>query len=425
MATGGDAAARGRGGNLPRTPSPTKRRRLVIEEEEQVLETIDDTPRATATTTTVFRVQSRAAATAVDPSDAISSEQTSSRSTTTTSSSRRTGSPKKVQFSFAQERIQGLVFPADAADKLPEALAGMITKIESYARGLGVIPDTFKGEGRVVRKQADETWQPSDDAPVKGLPRANDVAYTDQLPDTFPTPRDCEPILYHARLCDEGNASEAAWNSSVHDRVLTAALWSFRLRVYFSNCTTAKIGPNRFIPLLSEGTHLGAKMVDFVLNIEPSTELDDKIYRWGLGKEDISINQTLYTPLWNRPIGVNIETKRPGEDLLDAQRKLQIWCAAQFARMEDLVDWHRQRGNGVEELTLPFIPCICVQGHIWHFAAALRDTPNRKTILYRYLPIGDTRSLLGLYQIICTLQLLASWMDTKLLPWYEKVLSDD
>jgi hypothetical protein len=50
-----------------------------------------------------------------------------------------------------------------------------------------------------------------------------------------PNPRDGEKILDHARLCEEEQASEAAWNSSVHDRVFCLALWEeFRTKARYA-----------------------------------------------------------------------------------------------------------------------------------------------------------------------------------------------
>ena len=103
----------------------------------------------------------------------------------------------------------------------------------------------------------------------------------------------------------------------------------------------------------------------------------------------MSINHTLYTPLRRRPISVNIETKRTGEDLRDAQYKIQIWCAAQFAKIEELIRERRELrqtaendqnescdGDGMEP---PFLPGIIIQCHDWNFVAAVRGT-SKKTV---------------------------------------------
>ena len=63
-------------------------------------------------------------------------------------------------------------------------------------------------------------------------------------------------------------------------------------------------------------------MTDFAIYIGPSEYLNKLIQANGRSNKDISINNTLYTHLYD-DIGVNIETKRTGEDLRDAQYKLQ------------------------------------------------------------------------------------------------------
>jgi hypothetical protein len=134
-------------------------------------------------------------------------------------------------------------------------------------------------------------------------------------------------------------------------------------------------------------------MIDFAIHIEPSNNLNGLIQAHGRSKQEMSISHTLYNPLRRRPIGVNIETKRTGEDFRDAQYKLQIWCAAQFAKMEELVN-ERQRQMSLSnqgepdhgsELEPPFLPGIIIQGHDWSFVAAVRNTSKKETVSKLYL----------------------------------------
>jgi hypothetical protein len=80
-------------------------------------------------------------------------------------------------------------------------------------------------------------------------------------------------------------------------------------------------------------------MIDCVLAIEPTRDMSKAIrdYFETAPSEFESINHTNYTPLLQRPIGVNIEVKRAGGDIDKAEVQCAVWVAAQFNRLEKLV----------------------------------------------------------------------------------------
>ncbi|KAF2835750.1 hypothetical protein M501DRAFT_1019737 [Patellaria atrata CBS 101060] len=388
-----------------RTPSPTKKRKVDLTAVDSYVD-VDQTPRALPNQVIIRP----------DDSASIGSSSLSA------SSSRRSRSPKKIDLSCAIEPILARDFPwSGVPDGFPDDSKDLVKSITLFSRGLRVISDALKPD-------------PSSDA---DLPSPDDFAYTSPstLPAPSPYPSECEHILYNAQFYQQDHGSEAAWNSGVHDAVLRLALWGFRKEVYYVNCTVAKIAPTRLIPRLGEDTPLPAKMVDFAIHIEPPERLKELIEEHRRGKMDTSINHTLYGPLCARPIGVNIETKRTGEDLEDAKYKLQIWCASQYAKMDELMErWKAVKGDdtdggnedaGAKKLELPPLYNIIVQGHDWSFLIAVRHINKRdqkETILYSTFQFGHTRNLLGLYQIITTLQTLAEKVRETLVPWYEKVL---
>lgn len=114
-------------------------------------------------------------------------------------------------------------------------------------------------------------------------------------------------------------------------------------------------------------------MVDFAFYVKPDTVMMNAIQEMSIADSTslFSVNQTLYAPLRTRPISVNIETKLTGQNWDEAMMQVGIWTAAQFSRLEQLVDR--------TDVTLPFIPIIIIQGHDWTFLAASRG-PLQKTV---------------------------------------------
>jgi hypothetical protein len=203
--------------------------------------------------------------------------------------------------------------------------------------------------------------------------------------------------------------------------------------------TSARISPPSLIPPGRAGVSLNAKMVDFAIHIEPSNHMQDAIHTLAQqSSEPFSANHTSYAPLRSRPIGISIETKLTGEKWEDAMIQIEIWAAAHFTKLEELVrdaarnndlskaeaeeDEDSSGEGGAEDYspaTLPFLPFVVVQGHDWNFLAATRDK-GKRTCLYHKVTFGSTTSLLGAYQVICTIQLLAAWVRDSYTSWFEK-----
>ena len=54
-----------------------------------------------------------------------------------------------------------------------------------------------------------------------------------------------------------------------------------------------------------------------------------------------------------------------------------------------------------------FLPCIIIQGQDWKLAITTRKGPQ--TVFWKDIDIGSTKSVLGIYQLINSLQLLGKW----------------
>lgn len=125
-------------------------------------------------------------------------------------------------------------------------------------------------------------------------------------------------------------------------------------------------------------------MVDFAITVELSHRFKEAFNTRFRGKTIKTVNHTLHEPLTHRPIGVSIETKRTGEKWKEAVYQVEIWTAAQFNKLEELMEEAREmRGEstagGIDASRLPFLPVIIVQGHQWKFLAAVRY-PGKRTV---------------------------------------------
>ncbi|KAH6869140.1 hypothetical protein B0T10DRAFT_313984 [Thelonectria olida] len=69
-----------------------------------------------------------------------------------------------------------------------------------------------------------------------------------------------------------------------------------------------------------------------------------------------------------------------------------------------------------------YLPGIIIQGHDWHLVITTRE--GDKTMFWQKMTFGSTSSSKGIYQIICTLQLLGRWARDEYWPWLRGVVSE-
>ena len=174
------------------------------------------------------------------------------------------------------------------------------------------------------------------------------------------------------------------------------------------------------------------------------------------------VNPTSYFALRHRPLALCIETKKPGEGWEAATLQLSVWHAAQWKILEPALDDEvdrqslsdisveseptqlgsrlnldsRQVIHAVEQelrncddeernerLHLEFLPGIIIQGHDWYLAITTRD--GRQTVFWNKLTIGTTSSVIGIYQIVCALQILRQWCEEDYWPLVRERLGLD
>lgn len=159
-------------------------------------------------------------------------------------------------------------------------------------------------------------------------------------------------------------------------------------------------------------------MVDFAMHLEETVELTNAIQAIAARHPAItpSFNQTFDPPLRAAPITVSIETKKAGIEWEKAVIQISTWAAAQFTRLEQLLD-----DSGHPGQSPLFLPLFIVQGHDWSFLAATRQ-PGGLTTIWSKVIVGSTNSALGIYQIVATLRLLAQWSTDVFKPWFWKYI---
>lgn len=233
-------------------------------------------------------------------------------------------------------------------------------------------------------------------------------------------------IESEADQCKLSDCSEASWNMHVHIQVLKLAFSGHRT-VRVEPALSAKIA-TPFVPTANgKAAVVESKMVDFTLLLwlnrgrpqstphdPPPPEADSRLIAgiankvWKQPGESRFINQSSYAPLQFAPIACNIETKT-ATSANQGKLQLSVWTAAWFNRMSELLPDNR----------IPTIPLIHVVGHEWliSFASFRRSHIE----IAEELAIGDTRTLIGLYQLVASLRRLGDWIETTYRAWAEEV----
>ncbi|RSL76028.1 hypothetical protein CDV31_017392, partial [Fusarium ambrosium] len=212
-----------------------------------------------------------------------------------------------------------------------------------------------------------------------------------------------QSILHESRYCNREGASEAAWNDGVTSRVLFLAMRQAQ-GVRHHNITVAQM-ESSLIP--------------------KDDTVDDGDVEDGLGgsirellacvpRERATINQTMYGPVRFNPAGVSIETKSKWAS--DGRAQLSVWIAAWLQQMRYLravsADPEGNAWESSEIYKQPInmkMPLIAATKGMWHLYLA---TDRRdKIVISSLFSIGDTDSLVGIYNLIKSLRILALWVN--------------
>jgi len=140
--------------------------------------------------------------------------------------------------------------------------------------------------------------------------------------------------------------------------------------------------------------------VDLCLALEPEVAMKKFISN----NDDTPINQTAYSPLYDRLITVAIKTKALAQNATGTPQLL-VWTRAWVSRIRHIAP----------ETTIPALPMIRIVRNDWYMSWAWMEGE-----IMRYstdVRFGDTRSVRGMYQILAALRHLADWIGNVFKPW--------
>ncbi|KPM39251.1 hypothetical protein AK830_g7300 [Neonectria ditissima] len=331
------------------------------------------------------------------------------------SHSQRSGSqsPRK-QLDMLKDYDRGVEIRPIATLKQPSAaLRSFREKISLSSMGIGILPPTMKEpiQAHVAQDSSAET--------------VPDFSFSEERHHIGHTPplEAVLAVLEEALECESRYHGEAQWNAEVHSEILRMALRqpgrpSFSNLINYMTCPTASVVREYLPPFCAP------KKIDFCIYIDPandetisSAEMKSSVAATKSRRPGATVNHTNYVPLSDRPIALSIETKKPGEAWEAALLQLGVWKAAHWNSLEHLCEGQEQDQQEQEQQQdnpdsprLPFvdfIPGIVIQGHDWLLVLSLRE--DEKTVLYSKINMGATNSLMGIYKIMHSLQVIRQW----------------
>lgn len=169
-------------------------------------------------------------------------------------------------------------------------------------------------------------------------------------------------------------------------------------------------------------------MVDYSINLEPDQALAGAIHRACVPNMN-TINQTLCEAIQLRPTAISIETKTDRTGVADADVKLAVWMAAWRTRIMPLIrkreaDARADAGPG-EARCITQLGVTAI-GDVWKLYLLVDRGPEAGLSRLEFLEfpkaLGDTRTVLGIYQLVAVLRHLCEWADENLRRWLEAAL---
>ncbi|KAL9124951.1 MAG: hypothetical protein Q9175_008154 [Cornicularia normoerica] len=306
---------------------------------------------------------------------------------------------------------------------IPTDLKDLVKDMERIGKSIGIIPLAVKHQFVAVGETVHRFQCAETDGKHRGKEaekKATDKATGGLGHDLF---WHHVSRIHRATIeCLVGGKSEPAWNSEVHSSILRLALqghWEAE-EVWYEDITMARISNKSLVPWNIATGAMQSKMVDYAIVINPSQNFTDdassSLHSHIIEKLRVdgsaSINQTTSDWVRFKPIGVNVETKKGavGED--EAHVQLGTWLTAHYSRL-------RQLTSVEARMKLPSSPVLSVQGQRWLLMIACMH-PNGRIDLIKELHLGDTGSVVGVYQVTAAIRRIAQWVNDEHRPWFER-----
>ncbi|KAK8149405.1 hypothetical protein G3M48_007133, partial [Beauveria asiatica] len=450
---------------IPDTPSPLKRARTsrnvgADEVDDEIAELdLDKTPvrpRGTSTrsaSSLPTTLASRPILSAAQPSSETSSQWDGSVRSRSNSPAKRFQKVERllglaVPVHFTKKQALGAALPPDAQTLL-RALSAVQARVRLLPAVLRSHPDF--GDDELIHTHM---W--SDGGQGQGRP-SSETWSAEEHAAALRSHEELRRIVDKSVASSNKHRSESSWNNLVHTPLLEHATRAMPF-LEVEPIMSAHIMP-AFRPLLASGEQMqlpstsassatggssvsghspgGAatpvrrrpaaatisasvhKMVDYALTLQPADALRALIDEFLRGEpwERQSINQTRYEPLRACPAPLFIETKTTSGTQDGASVQLGIWLAAWHERMRTLA---ALAGSPQERLLT--LPVIQVVGGVWSVMYAV-DEGTEIRVLYRNSQIGETDSMLGMYELQASLAALGRWVEGTFQPWFTDLLT--
>ncbi|KAF5558108.1 hypothetical protein FMEXI_475 [Fusarium mexicanum] len=301
-------------------------------------------------------------------------------------------------------------------------LTTLLNRINDIYAGRGIFPPDFQPILDLARKSnsyKDWTW-------LRNETSSDIFSSQRRVFGRVPGLAQGGKIMHQAALCAQFNAPLSEWNMEVIHRALEVSLRD----------------ENGFGPqLIDFRSSAGGEIMreyhsdidtpqppDFCVYVEPARDKDPvfpvlikhiqkKLKRQIFNHIDVS-------SLREQPIAFHIHNL-PHNTTLELQR-VRTALAAHWAFLRDLVRLREMaeylrygwRGADPSVYELPgFLPGVIIYKHNWFLSIWKQGERDA-----RYYGIGDTATSIGVYKIICSLQVLQNWVKNEYWPWMRRLL---
>ncbi|EWZ28182.1 hypothetical protein FOZG_18105 [Fusarium oxysporum Fo47] len=301
----------------------------------------------------------------------------------------------------------------------PKELRDLLRKLDRVMEGFDIVSESKKDEVTAAAQNYEDEF----DWVNTGTHHFS--MFRDQLGPT-PEVEFVLQILDKAASCNTHQHHEDEWNKSVHALILEFAFHTKGQRVKdqlisCSSCINAAI-----LPEYQTRTAGVSKKVDFCIHINPKNDKTSPIAQ--SIKKLINhlpgnmFNFTSFQPLYEQPIALSIETKRPTEGFDVAKLQLGVWQAAHWMFLNTLIETQQQilkdsqqtKGQisavesdiiHLEELEIhtqqqppdprsklpDFIPGVIINGHEWWFTVTTMEETRVK--FYEKVALGNFEAM--------------------------------
>ncbi|RSL83940.1 hypothetical protein CDV31_016768 [Fusarium ambrosium] len=312
----------------------------------------------------------------------------------------------------------------DPESALPEDAQPLFKALSAVENKEGIIPEGLRAHPD-FRRVRGHMWRPCTKDEDEAALLANYATLRNIL--------DCSTRSANRKRC------EASWNNLVHTPLLLHTLSSFA-HLEVEPIPSARIMP-AFRPLTKTGDAASVssassasgqdpgtpkttaavgvhKMVDYAVVLLPDADLESAIDTF-LARQPhtmATINQTRYEPLRTCPAPIFIETKTAAGNMETANVQLGIWVAAWHQRMRSIIEF----GGGNHRVIT--IPVIQVVGTVWTLLFVV-DAGTEIRVIDWSFRIGDTDTIVGVYQLHAAMLALGDWVKKTFEPWFTLLLS--